>query len=140
MKPVALVVFLFAPAFAPAQDRPLASLPYTPSLEPKYMDRSADPCVDFYKYACGNWIKQNPIPADQPRWDVYAKLTMENQRYLWGILEEAAKPAAGRSPNQQKIGDFFAACMDETAVEKAGLTPLRADLDAIQKLQRISDL
>ena len=104
------------------------------------MDRTANPCVDFYKYACGNWIKQNPIPADQPRWDVYAKLTMENQRYLWGILEEAAKPVAGRSPNQQKIGDFFSACMDEAAVEKAGAAPLRTDLDAIQRLQRISDL
>ena len=140
MKRLAFFWLLSAPAFLAAQDRPLASLPYTPSLNPGFMDRSMNPCVDFYKYACGNWIKQNPIPADQPRWDVYAKLTMENQRYLWGILEEGAKPAAGRTPNQQKIGDYFSACMDEPSVEKAGIGPLRADLEAIQKLQRISDL
>jgi putative endopeptidase len=140
MKPFAVLLLLCTITFLKAQDRPLASLPYTPSLEPGFMDRGMNPCVDFYKYACGNWIKQNPIPADQPRWDVYAKLTMENQRYLWGILEEAAKPTAGRSPNQQKIGDYFSACMDEPAVEKANATPLRADLNAIQKLQRISDL
>ncbi len=123
-----------------AQDRPLTSLPYTPSLAVGVMDRSADPCVDFAKFACGNWLKQNPIPADQSRWDVYAKLGMENQRYLWAILEEAAKPTAKRSANEQKIGDYFSACMDESAAEKAGVTPLRADLDAIEKLKDASDL
>src|SRR5262249_37744946 len=79
---------------------------------------------DFYKFACGNWNKLNPIPPDQARWDVYAKLQTDNLRFLWGVLEEAAKPAAGRSPVQRKIGDFFAACMDEPAIEKAGRTPL----------------
>jgi putative endopeptidase len=123
-----------------AQERPLQSLPYTPSLETGFMDRSVNPCVDFYKYACGNWIKQNPIPADQPRWDVYSKLTMDNQRYLWGILEQAAKPSAARTPNQQKIGDYFSACMDEQAVEKAGAAPLRPDLDALAAIKRLPDL
>ena len=123
-----------------AQDRPLTSLPYTPSLETKFMDRTADPCVDFYKFACGKWNALNPIPADQPRWDVYSKLGTENQRFLWGILEEAAKPGAARTPNQQKIGDFFAACMDEAAVERAGAAPLKPDLDAIAALKSTADL
>jgi endothelin-converting enzyme/putative endopeptidase len=123
-----------------AQEQPLRSLPYTPSLETKFIDRTADPCVNFFQFACGNWNQMNPIPPDQPRWDVYAKLTTENQRFLWGLLEEAAKPSATRTPNQQKIGDFFSACMDEVAVEKAGAAPLKKDLDAISTLRRVADL
>ena len=61
-----LLIFLVLPCLF-AQDRPLASLPYTPSLDTQFLDRSADPCVDFYKFACGNWNKLNPIPPDQAR-------------------------------------------------------------------------
>jgi putative endopeptidase len=133
-------LLLSAPMWLAAQDRPLTSLPYTPVLGAEFIDRSVDPCVDFHKFACGNWIKQNPIPADQPRWDVYAKLTADNEKYLWGILEEASKPSAGRTANQQKIGDYFSACMDEAAADKAGVGPLRSDLDAIVGLKQISGL
>ena len=77
------------------------------------MDRTVDPCVDFYKYSCSEWIKANPIPADQSRWDVYAKLEADNEKFLWGLLQEAAKPAANRSVVETEIGDFFTACMDE---------------------------
>ena len=131
---------LFLPACLCAQDRPLTTLPYTPSLEPAFLDRSADPCVDFYQFACGNWNRLNPIPADQPRWDVYSKLQTDNLRYLWGILDEASKPSPDRTPQQQKIGDLFAACMDEAAVEKAGAAPLKARLDEIAALKRVSDI
>ena len=134
-----ILFFLVVPVLL-AQDRPLASLPYTPSLETKFLDRSADPCVDFYQFSCGNWNKLNPIPADQARWDVYAKLSYDNQRYLWGILEEAAVPTAQRTPLQQKIGDYFAACMDEAAVEKAGAKPLQTRLDEIAALKSAADL
>ncbi len=95
------------------------------------MDRSVDPCTDFYKYTCGGWIKKNPIPSDQARWDVYAKLTNENERFLWGILVEASKPAAGRNQVETEIGDYFQACMDEPAVEKAGSAPLKPALEEI---------
>jgi endothelin-converting enzyme/putative endopeptidase len=101
------------------------------------MDRTADPCVDFYRYSCGAWIKKNPIPPDEARWDVYSKLTYDNELFLWGILDEAAKKTQGRSAVEQKIGDYFHACMDEGAVEKAGAAPLRADLDAIAHLDSI---
>jgi len=124
----------------PPADSPLASLPYTPSLETRFIDRGADPCVNFYQYACGSWNKLNPMPADQPRWNVYAKLTDDNRRFLWGILAEAAAGGAGRSPNQQKIGDYFGACMDEAAVEKAGAAPMKSNLDAIAALKRTADL
>src|SRR5262249_896320 len=136
-----LAILFSLTAFAlAAQERPLASLPYTPSLETKFINRSADPCVDFYKFACGNWNSMNPIPPDQPRWNVYAKLTTENVRSLWGILEEAAKPSPSRSADMQKIGDYFAACMDEAAIEKAGATPLKPMLDRIASMKKISDL
>ncbi len=131
---------LAAPLLLAAQDRPLASLPYTPTLNPAFMDRSADPCVNFYQFACGNWIKLNPIPPDQARWDVYAKLETDNLRYLWGLLQEYAKPSPGRTANQQKIGDYFAACMDEASVEKAGAAPLRPLLNEIAALNSVSGL
>ena len=98
------------------------------------MDRSADPCVDFYKYTCGGWMKNNPIPPDQARWDVYAKLDYENSQFLWGILEEDAK-LKDRTPVQQKIGDYYSACMNTAAIDKLGLTPLQPELDRIAAIR-----
>jgi endothelin-converting enzyme/putative endopeptidase len=121
-------------------DKPLFALPYSPSLDLASMDRSVEPCTDFYHYACGTWIKKNPIPADQARWDVYGKLAEENQRFLWGILEEASKPAPARSVVETEIGDYFHACMDEAAVEKAGAAPLKPGLEQIAALKSIGEL
>jgi endothelin-converting enzyme/putative endopeptidase len=118
----------------------LQSLPYSPSLDATAMDRSVDPCTDFYRYSCGGWIKKNPIPPDQARWDVYAKLTEDNLRFLWGLLEEASKPSSGRSAVEAQIGDYFYACMDEAAVEKTGATPLKPWLDQIATLKSVGDL
>ncbi|HEY5675886.1 MAG TPA: M13 family metallopeptidase, partial [Myxococcales bacterium] len=123
------------PPVAPAQEkRPLEELPYTPSLDLAAMDRSADPCASFYQYSCGGWMKANPIPADQASWSVYGKLADENQQLLWGILEDAAR-GTNRTPVQQKIGDFFASCMDEPALEKRGAAPLLAELRAVESLR-----
>src|SRR4029077_15991780 len=110
------------------------TLPYSPSLDVSSMDRSADPCTDFYRYSCGGWIKNNPIPPDQSRWDVYAKLADDNQRFLWGILQQAPRPSASLSRVEAKIGDYFYACMDEAVVERAAAAPLKPVLDQIAAL------
>jgi len=124
---------------APAET-PLTTFPYTPSLDTAAMDRTADPCVDFYQYACGGWMKNNPIPADQSSWDVYGKLYQDNQRFLWGILDGLAKNTDGRSATQQKIGDYFAACTNEPAVDKLGIAPMQPYLDQIDALKSKNDL
>src|SRR6202012_2404874 len=133
MRPLTIVFMLALPRLF-AQE-PLNSLPYTPGLDLRAMDRSVQPCDNFYQYACGTWIKDNPIPPDQPRWEVYSKLGYENQLFLWGLLQKAGEGGAARTPNQQKIGDFFTACMDEWAVERAGAAPLNAVLQEIAALK-----
>jgi len=139
MKVAALLLLLAAPLLG--QTTPLAQLPYTPSLDVPSMDKSVEPCVDFYQYACGGWMAHNPIPPDQASWSVYGKLADENARYLWGILEEDAKPAAERTPVQQKIGDYFQACMDERAINTLGaqpLEPLLKQIDALKSKQQLA--
>src|SRR5262249_47899848 len=88
------------------------------------LDKTADPCVDFYQFACGGWVKNNPIPSDQAIWSRFGELAERNREELRGILEAAAK-AGNRTPDEQKIGDYYAACMDEAAIEKKGIAVLK---------------
>ena len=132
---------LFAQQQQPAPEkRPLSALPYTPTLDVPSMDLTANPCNDFYQYVCGGWMKNNPIPPDQASWSVYGKLSEENGQFLWGVLEDAAQPRADRTPAQQKIGDFFQSCMDDTQIETLGSTPLQPVLNEIAALKSKKDL
>jgi len=130
-----LVPLLFACSGAlaaeTARDTPLPTLPYTPGLDPSFMDKTVDPCVDFYAFSCGGWQRQNPIPPDQATWSVYGKLQDEIQRHLWGLLQTAADPSSARSSVQAQIGDYFAACMDEARVDALGPKPLEPALAAL---------
>ena len=128
-----------AAAVEASEAQPLDAMPYSPSLDLTSLDRSVDPCVDFYKFTCGGWQKNNPIPADQASWSVYAKLATENQQFLWGILEHDAK-ATQRTPVQQKVGDYFAACMNTEAIDKQGGEPMLSALARIASLSRREDV
>jgi len=115
-------------------------LPYSPSLDVTSMDKSIDPCVDFYHYACGGWQKKNPIPPDQTSWTVYSKLFQDNLEFLHHILEQAASLTGERDQVTQEIGDFYAACMDEATVEKRGLSAIQSDLQAVAQLSSTRDM
>jgi putative endopeptidase len=138
-----LVVLLLQLATAPtsfAQQSAAQALPYSPSLDISSMDKSVDPCVDLYRYSCGGWQKKNPIPPDQTSWSVYAKLYQDNLTFLRGMLEQAAQPNEQRNAVTQKIGDFYAACMDESAVEKRDLSAIQPQLDAIAQIGSAKEL
>ena len=115
-------------------------LPYSPSLNLSSLDRTVEPCVDFYHFACGGWQKNNPIPPDQTSWGVYGKLYQDNLDFLHAILEQAAAPSSERNQVTREIGDYYAACMDEALVEKRGIEPLREQLEAIARLKSAQEL
>ena len=127
-------------ATAAGQTSKPAQAAYTPVLDVPSMDKTVDPCVDFFAYSCGGWLKNNPIPADQASWDAYGKLQEENREVLRRILEAAAVPSPKRSSEEQKIGDYYASCMDESAIEKLGAAPLKEDLERIARLTSKADL
>jgi putative endopeptidase len=106
-----------------------------PVLDVQSMDTNVDPCTDFFAYSCGGWMKKNPIPPDQSSWSVYSKLEDDNKAILREILESAATPAPDRDATKQKIGDYYAACMDEKAINAAAIKPLQPVLDQIQQLR-----
>jgi endothelin-converting enzyme/putative endopeptidase len=125
---VAAVVFLgilIAPSFAQTPAEPAAGFNIA------NIDKSQDPCVDFYQYACGNWLKKAEIPADRSSWVSFEEVEERNLATLRNILEKAAAGGPGRSAIDQKIGDYYSACMDEKAVDAKGLDPLKPELDRV---------
>ena len=141
-----LAVFLFvscplAAAMTYAQSR--SATPPAPSasgIELSAIDRSADPCVDFFQYACGGWIAANPIPPDRSRWGRFDELQDRNSEILHTVLEAAA---AGPDPESQKIGDYYASCMDEPAIAAKGIAPLQpllTKIDAVKTARELAPL
>src|SRR2546423_786659 len=95
------------------------------------IDKTIDPCLDFYQFACGNWMKQAEIPADRPAWQSFSELDESNLNIERGILEKASAGGPGRDAIDQKIGDLYGSCMDEKAVNEKGIAPLKPELERV---------
>ena len=123
-----LIVIASVPVFGQSAPPPATA---SHGFDLTQLDRSADPCVDFYQYACGGWRAKNPLPDDKVRWGRYDEMAERNREKLRTILEAAAAPSASRSPIERQVGDYYAACMDESLVEQKGRAPLQAYFDRI---------
>jgi endothelin-converting enzyme/putative endopeptidase len=125
-----LLVFLLLAALATFAQTDSTTKP-APGFSIDNIDKTLDPCVDFYQYACGNWLKKAEIPADQSAWVSFVELDERNLVTLREILEKASANDSGRSPIDQKVGDFYSSCMDEKTVDAKGLDSLKPELDRI---------
>jgi predicted metalloendopeptidase len=133
---LAAVFVVFAGSRASAADDNAAH-----GFDPANLDRTCKPCDDFYQFAAGGWLKNNPIPPEYSEWGSFITLTEKNQQALRGILEEAAaKTSAAPGSNEQKIGDYYASCMDTGAIEAQGLKPLAPILAEVEAIHDIPGL
>jgi putative endopeptidase len=105
------------------------------SFDASQLDRSADPCVDFYQFACGGWRARNPLPSDKSRYNRYEEMSEANKKKLREILEAAAQPDAPHDVLSRQVGDYYAACVDESMADKKGSNPLDPYLAEIASLQ-----
>jgi len=110
-----------------------------PGFDPAALDRSANACENFYQFACGGWLARNPVPADRARYGRFDELQERNQTTLRGILDKAAASGA-KTGIDQKIGDYYASCMDEAAIEKKGAAVLKPQLDLVAGMKATGDL
>src|ERR1700731_137111 len=104
------------------------------------IDKTVDPCVDFYQYACGNWMKNSEIPPDQSQWVSFVELHERNLDIERGILEKAAAGGPSRKATDQRIGDLYGSCMDEKAANAKGVSPLKPELERIRSAKDKSAL
>lgn len=117
------------PPGPPAVDVSLADV----GLEADSLDRTADPCSDFFQYACGGWLKANEIPADRARWARFYEIDDRNDAAIKTILDKAAADA--KTEVEVKLGDFYGSCLDEAAIEKRGLDGVKPVLDFVAKVK-----
>jgi len=132
--------FLGVAQTTPSQDSS-KSAPQLDHFDAKMVDSSADPCTDFYQYSCNRWIADNPVPADEVFWGSFGKLQLWNETFVHQtVLEVAAKLAAGRTPAEQKVGDYWSACTDGKARNATALAGLRPQLQRIEAMRNKSEI
>jgi putative endopeptidase len=131
---------LCATASAQSTPAPSKEPALVPALDERFIDTSANPCVDFFQYACGNFTKYYPIPNDRSGFGTGTLVFEHNEYVLHELLDQVASGGANRTANQQKIGDYYGACMDEAAINRKGLQPFQAELDRIAALKSKSEL
>src|SRR5882757_8184990 len=134
MRPFQLFSLLLIPlSFSVAQTAPAppAKSAASQRFSIDNIDKTADPCTDFYQYACGNWLKNTEIPADQSSWLSFIELDERNQFTMRNILDKAAVAKPDRDAITQKIGDFYSSCMDEKAADARGSDPIKPELERI---------
>ena len=127
-------------AAASAQQTPAVGKEQVSGLDKSFMDTTADPCVNFAQYACGTFSKLYPIPADKSGYGTFSIVYDQTQEKLDALLKKVEANNASRTVNEQKIGDFFASCMDESAIQAEGLKPLKSDFERIANLKSKSEL
>jgi putative endopeptidase len=125
-----------APPSAPVPDKPSSDVHFSLDM----LDKTIDPCNDFYAYTCSKWTAENPIPSDRSSWGRLNELQQRGEFIVRDILERASTDRPDRGANEQKIGDYYASCMDEGAIEKAGTKPLQRDFQSIAAIQSKGEL
>ena len=140
LKHTGLLLIILASFLSIATAQQPGATNYTPALDVTAMDRTIDPCVNFFAYSCGGWIKKNPIPPDQSSWDTYSKMQDENLVQLRSILETASAADAKRNAVDQKIGDYYASCTDEKVIDAKAADPLKPSLERIAKISSKAEL
>src|SRR5689334_22074004 len=141
MRRFLLIALLCLSSFAVAQQKdPASELPKLERLHADQVNPQVDPCTDFYKYTCSKFFAANPIPPDQAAWGVAGPLLKWNEVVMRQSLEAAAAKKQGRTPAEQKIGDYWTSCIDEARIESTAMKAFQPELKRIDDLKQKSQL